>query len=162
MRKNSEPQKMGDLLPLDDLRAAEEYSKRTKRDYQRKKPYKAKKPVRARFKAKFFFKDGNQTTKYSYDFVNTSNGVLVDEWKGLTKLEELINKWSCKISTVTIYANTNPHPLTSSQEYNLKVKSMSINWLTWNTNVKFKQDGTSVFAVFEPLVKVVSKPRQNV
>ena len=158
-RTNQEPQRIGLLIDPQDLRSAENNALRLKRDYVRKQPYKPQKPVRARFKAKFFFLDGNTCVKYSYDYVNTSQGVKIDEWKGLTKLDELILKWSDKIATVTIYANVNPQPYTSTSEYNLKIKSMSRNWLTWETNVSFNIDG---IAKFEPLKERVIKSRLNV
>lgn len=160
-RKTNEAQSIGALIHADDLRSAEEFAQRVKRPYNRKQPYKSRKPKRARFKAQFYFKDGNSTIKYSYDYINTAKGVLVDEWRGLNKLEELINKWRKDIATVTIYFNPDTHPQTADKNYNQVLKSMSLNWLTYTHNVKFVQEGNHVFSSFEKLAEKIVKPRLN-
>lgn len=63
-----------------------------------------------KFKLKVFFKDGNERTFKSYDWLYVKDGMgkkhLVEDQKyGFERLQKLVKQWESKIITALIYTN---------------------------------------------------------
>ena len=152
VKRTKMPESLGQIIERDQV-AAHHKAKQPTRPH---KGNKVPKPKRARFKAQFYFKDGNKHIAYSLDFTTNEGKTVLDEWLGYMKLNRLIKRWGDKFNTVTIYANVNEHPDTESREYNCKIRTVSNQYITDYSRVQFKTDGNAVIA---QLKQIQSRPR---
>lgn len=154
-KRTNAPELLGSIFERDQVSAHNKAKQPTRKHSGNKVP----KPKRARFKAQFYFKDGNKHIAYSLDFTTNEGKSVLDEWLGYMKLNRLIKRWEDKFNTVTIYANVNEHPDTTSREYNCKIRTVSNQYITDYARVQFKPDGNAVIA---PLREIQSRRRFDI
>jgi len=108
---------------LKDLREIANRSNAPARSYNKTKSNDYK-PEFARFKAKYWFTDGNCATFYSFDLQHSKElkKKVRDEWKGLFKLVRWAKKCESegKLKTCVIWANVEDIPNTAGN-YDLEV-----------------------------------------
>ena len=94
-------------------------------DHRAKIKRKQYKPEFARFKLKFYWRDGNSSVHYSYDFLfRYTDGVrrtVTDEQLGYSKLVQCIHKNKDLYITAVIWANVSNDISTDTGTYDVEV-----------------------------------------
>ena len=130
---------------IKDFRGAIDQSKEPTRNYTQGKSKSFSIPPVARFKCKVYFLDGNSKTFYSYDDLRRFDGQMIkDEWKGLTKLYRMVDKWEGKYKTVMIWANLDDIPKTMDGNYDFQVTKITRYGTEHNPNLHFNQNTGTV------------------
>lgn len=137
-------QKLGQLMKseMDTVHRLLDHAEQPRRQYR--STGKPQKPLRARFKADFYFNDGNRCILYSLDYTQFDGDTILNEYEGLSKLYRLIDKWdkAGKLHTASIYINLDQHPLTKDKKYNLLVHRITPAIIRVDSRIIAKTDGT--------------------
>lgn len=137
--KNSNQTRIGNQPLHELLQAATEPA----RNYSKKVKRKQFSPLYARFKLKFYYKDGNCSVHYSYDFYNhTENGEvkkITDENVGWIKLLRCIEKNQGLFISAVIWCKLGDNTEVAAGGYNNECAKFKANGsVSINQSIRFR------------------------